>query len=505
MGMLVFNIDKVVNSVMPNVKLGKKNIEDLCTQARVIKSKIPSNDIANITRIQSLISKLESIEDEYSKFDIKLSDRVEEARLIMNREKNMAIDFLIKFRANYPVGGSGLSMSAYGIDKYQISSKKVDGEKMTITLKDGTKYIFARGATGTISLVSIQTYYAGVKQSEYFYTDNKLTSAIFYSQNGKALKKANYNENGTLSSLDTFDDAGKKVETINYDIDGETAITKITYEYDENDKLKYQYEYDFVTDKTTRRWCIDGEIVDLNPFIYSDGNLSYEDIAEYFDYGNTSRLSTELTNILSPEDIEEINEKIKYAVESAGPGTGRGVAAAASTLIIELKRKGVLLPYYYGGGHNYPLTEGIDSTWGKTTYANGERTMRDKNSLDCSGFVAWAINNAGISSPSYVSGTYSNFGEKISFEQAAPGDVLCNGAHIVLVVDSYVDSKDQLHLVCAESTGSGASNASYNASSYNKVGNDTCGGVILTDYIKSDTTSYNIVSMENYYENKYKP
>lgn len=56
------------------------------------------------------------------------------------------------------------------------------------------------------------------------------------------------------------------------------------------------------------------------------------------------------------------------------------------------------LPYFWGGGHDY-IYNGIDPSWGtsKTVTATGHETTGTKQqySLDCSGYVSWALKNGG--------------------------------------------------------------------------------------------------------------
>ena len=62
------------------------------------------------------------------------------------------------------------------------------------------------------------------------------------------------------------------------------------------------------------------------------------------------------------------------------------------------------LPYFWGGGHE-SIYNGLDPSWGtpKTVIAGGHETTGTKQpySLDCSGYVSWALKNGGynIESP----------------------------------------------------------------------------------------------------------
>lgn len=198
--------------------------------------------------------------------------------------------------------------------------------------------------------------------------------------------------------------------------------------------------------------------------------------------GNATKLDTTLNTVLNSSQIEEINNSIINSIESAGYGTGGAVAAAATAFIMGLYDNGYYLPYYYGGGHSgytgdsdNHLTIGINSVFGKTTTSTGESTMRNKLSLDCSGFVSWAIKNAVKSDFSDASsGAFVSFGKIISFSDVTPGDVFANSGHIILVVKNNGDGT----VITAESTGS---------------------GIIFNSVTASAVSQYSIVDMDDYY------
>lgn len=84
-------------------------------------------------------------------------------------------------------------------------------------------------------------------------------------------------------------------------------------------------------------------------------------------------------------NLEEFNNKIleqgcKYQ------GTGEGVAYVAATAVSELAKYGKKFHYDYGGMHlNSLSTYGVLSSWGP-----------EDTGPDCSGFVSWALFNAGF-------------------------------------------------------------------------------------------------------------
>ncbi len=242
---------------------------------------------------------------------------------------------------------------------------------------------------------------------------------------------------------------------------------------------------------------------EIDPLIRNSGKLTNEEVQKgnYFDYSDTTRLSDRLSDVLSPKEIKEINDKIKENVDYAGRGTGAGAAAAATTLIMELKKRGIVLPYYYGGGHSNRTT-GVDKEWGKDVSAAAAGTeYREKWSMDCSGFVCWAMCTAGIDETPKLASSYYDASKKIPFSEASPGDLLVKSDHVVMVIDSYPDKDGEIHLICAEATGDFATEANYDSDKYsNKVKPDYEGGVILNDYTATEASKYSIIDMDSYYE-----
>lgn len=211
----------------------------------------------------------------------------------------------------------------------------------------------------------------------------------------------------------------------------------------------------------------------------------YNGLDEYpLSGGTATKLDTALNTVLNSSQIEEINNGIINSIESAGYGTGDAVAAAATAFIMGLYDNGYYLPYYYGGGHSgytkdsdNHLTIGINPVFGKTTISTGETTMRNKLSLDCSGFVSWAIKNAVKSDfNGATSGAFVSLGKSISFSEVTPGDVFANSGHIILVIKNNGDGS----VITAESTSF---------------------GIIFNRVTASDVSQYSIVDMDDYYAN----
>ncbi len=172
--------------------------------------------------------------------------------------------------------------------------------------------------------------------------------------------------------------------------------------------------------------------------------------------------------------IEELNALIAANVNSAGPGTRAGVVSAAVTLIGEMNKLGVKLPYVYGGGHS-SIQTGANPSWGSGA------------GLDCSSFISWAIHNGGVSIGVHDSSSFASLGNVVDLSDEPvlkPGDIIWRPrrpgkvGHVALVVGYDNNSKQYL---TAEALGSDYG--------------------ILFHKRKFNASGYKGISMEEYYNN----
>ena len=184
--------------------------------------------------------------------------------------------------------------------------------------------------------------------------------------------------------------------------------------------------------------------------------------------------------------LTEYNNYIKSSVEKAGVGTREGVVAAAvSTINFLYDNFDTKLPYYWGG--HFPGTIGIPQSFGYNNPSipspSGKRYPY--TSFDCSGFVNWAIVNGGFIFPDtnqYTSsGRFSICDITNSSCVGKPGDLIDSDSHVVMII--AVDEANNNYYV-AESTVSGV--------------------IIQTRgmHSKMASESTNVVSLENFYNNK---
>lgn len=167
------------------------------------------------------------------------------------------------------------------------------------------------------------------------------------------------------------------------------------------------------------------------------------------------------------EGVKQLSNQISQNVKQYGEGTGKGVAAAAITLINSLKEKGYRLPYYWAGGHG-SIISGAKATWGQKTNASCSNSVScyHYDSFDCSGFVSWSIHNGGCSNfkGSKTSSGFGSIGKKESVSEVKAGDILVYpGSHVVLVVQNNAGN-----IILAESSGGtgGVHYTNYKSSNY---------------------------------------
>lgn len=172
--------------------------------------------------------------------------------------------------------------------------------------------------------------------------------------------------------------------------------------------------------------------------------------------------------------IEELNNLISANVDNAGRKTRAGVVTAAVTLIGEMNKLGIKLPYVFGGGHGV-ISQGASPSWGVGS------------GLDCSGFISWAIYNGGFSIGANDSSSFANLGEVVSLSDEPvlkPGDIIWRPrsagkvGHVALVIG--YDNNNQQYLT-AEALGSDYGvlfhKRKFNASGYK--------GILMENYYNS--------------------
>ncbi len=248
--------------------------------------------------------------------------------------------------------------------------------------------------------------------------------------------------------------------------------------------LKYYYGSDITLAKAASALTFNP---DFKPTVTSQNNILHQPLDQFL----VSRGSS----------VAQVNQSIFNAVNKAGYGTGKGVAAAAYSLVTVLDQNfGIRIPYAHGGHAVYmnspakqaytsPL--GVDGAWGTKMElkwgTEGKWGQVDANSpyygIDCNGFAQWAIYNGGFN---YIhvytdAASMSKYGSTCKMTDSncngEPGDLLVNGGHVVVIVGATANN-----YIIAES-GSQAT------------------GIYISNKPKHSDRAYSVVKMKNFYSN----
>lgn len=211
--------------------------------------------------------------------------------------------------------------------------------------------------------------------------------------------------------------------------------------------------------------------------------------------------------------IEEFNNHILDIVKKDGIGTREAAVDISSYTVNTFASYGFAIPYLFFGGHyetvvnslsqahNYAIDNyyGLNPYLGEKIYHNGsEGLTRTKSNgskvtypalgLDCSGFVTWALHNAGVNMQIKTSGSYASLSNADIYDAnntsayiGRPGDIFAYDGHVALNI-KYVDGSSPYYVVIEEA-GHGLAVNKY---------------VIGSKYIKN----FKLVDMSYYYENE---
>ncbi len=176
----------------------------------------------------------------------------------------------------------------------------------------------------------------------------------------------------------------------------------------------------------------------------------------------------------SDEENDLLDEVLRYKIEEAGYLTRAGAVAAARFLLLQFPYK---LAYFYENGRlsgNGTLADGegryyhkglylspsrlddIDQSvsgpqiWGCSLYESKRETLIE-NGLDCSGFISWALYNAGYECGDLGSGPVdsiedlSDLGKKVCLkdlivEELQTGDLVGMDGHIGMIIGMDVEN-----------------------------------------------------------------
>lgn len=166
------------------------------------------------------------------------------------------------------------------------------------------------------------------------------------------------------------------------------------------------------------------------------------------------RLNKSYDQSLQGYDYKTYQEKLDKILNTTNGARAKSVAAA-----LFLATSFPHMNYFWGGGHD-KIQTGLDPSWGspKTVTAEGSETTgtEQPNSLDCSGYVSWALKNGGykIEKP-MVTDELEKLGQRISIADPSArnsqvGDLAYMDGHVGMII-----SKQNNNITVSHCSGSG--------------------------------------------------
>jgi len=183
---------------------------------------------------------------------------------------------------------------------------------------------------------------------------------------------------------------------------------------------------------------------------------------------STSIMTKPIYELITESEYNALNNTIMNNVISAGVGTRSAIVAAGVTPIKYFaENHGVVIPYTMCGLHGCSMYKngsssnkqvnnegttfyGVDSDWGTYigTYIYGQYGPYYYYGPDCSGWVPWVFNNAGIRMSARLASDFQYLGVRHSFNSSyepKPGDILESSGHVTVVVG--VDNQNKKYYI----------------------------------------------------------
>lgn len=335
------------------------------------------------------------------------------------------------------------------------------------------------GKSGTdYMIVATATEYLFGNSSGFGYTWNQVPNVAYFNYGDTFTIEVSFDSGVTYKSYNAIvlDSCGACME---WSLSAPTTWRYSPHSTNKNELKKCEvsegYKIDLYTNSSGAKAHADmGYFLNGNSSNTCVGEVDLGDLVTGI--SDTQLLDRPLIELFGEDGMNELNELIASNVEKYGVGTGKGSAAAAITLINSIKAKGYRLPYYWAGGHG-AISIGANPNWGSRTGGScSSSRCYYFNSLDCSGFVSWAVRNGGCTNfSSNVAANFMSLGPSESVESAKAGDVLASKGHVLIVVQNN-DGK----VILAESSGG-------------------TGGVHFSEYSPSSHSNYKMVDMSGFY------
>ena len=164
----------------------------------------------------------------------------------------------------------------------------------------------------------------------------------------------------------------------------------------------------------------------------SDFNTRVDPVPYLIDIVKNQSQFTNSPSTITMNEIDELQQKYSNLI-SGNIKTRKGVALSAKFLIDNVNK----LPYYCGGY----TSNVIDQNWfSDTTVTDTSCSNYNSNSkygLDTSGFVSWALTQAGFANRRYTTNELINLGEKIDMfdDRVQLGDLAYKGDKIGIIIE----------------------------------------------------------------------
>lgn len=481
MSEIKIDINRIVDDVLPKLANVMKNLMDANSACESAEKNLPSN-FSDRGSVSDAISKMCDARDTINDISSRMHKKIEMVANIESSAYKKEQELMNKIRKASKLTGNeekyGSIAKSLGLDANDIKDVKANVNHMTVVCKDGTTYSYSYTQGG-----------AQITNETHKDSSGNISSSITYS-NGNKVKETTY-ICGKIDTIKRYSESG-------------SIIAKDKYGYSESDGSLLYVKQEIYKSREIITKCdvyLDGKKVGSLDKMALEGNMTIEELESsgFFDFSDCTRMGeTGGRTTLTEEEVAVLNRMVEAAVEVNGKGTGKAVAAAATTLISGLKELGVYIPYYLGGGHmggdeGTGLYTGVNPNLGAKVSPSGISTLRDVNGYDCSGFIMWAMRTAGIDISHYGSGNAMISGANQSkISETSAGDVLArtDGGHVIMVLNTY--EKDGVtYVACAESTTS-------------KYGGTDDGGAIFTEYTVEQLANmgYYGISMEGAYKER---
>lgn len=381
---------------------------------------------------------------------------VGDSRTVMLKDALKDIDTTKEFIGQVSAGYSWLSTSAIS----DLETKIRDNNSALVVFNFGVN-----------DLYNVDNYINFYKNLFEKYPDTK-----FYIMSVNPVDEAKTSQNGYTVTNQQIEEFNKKISDA-FPSQYINSYNNIKSNFETSDGLHYNDEtskkiHEYVSSSISSNSsiiCSVGSISSINDSSLGGGNLPILKSGE------------SILSKIGQEKLDAWNASLKSDIQSAGIGSGAAPAMAAYGLIQGALNEGFVIPYFWGGGHGN-ISDGINGSWGAgvAISASGSSAQPagslQPSGLDCSGFVSWALKNAGCTNFSpIVADSFKSLGPSIDASKATVGDIAASSTHVMIILNNTGSE-----LIVAEAKG-----ARY--------------GIVFSKFDYSHFGKYKVVNMSDYY------